>query len=421
MATALVRDTIKFMSPSKVEFEAKWKGDTRSFSNRVSKFSYPFVSGETGLFMGASSWMWDMEVIFDGAGYEKTTESFLKECRKITNDQYDKWEVIHPTKGFVVLQPLNVTEKDDPIANANGISVSITWMEPIDPILLKTGAELAELAGRKINEFNLAAITRFDNVKNESFLDRLSIRKYVEGVQEVSDASVGKLANLNNEVFQKQLEIQNGLQTMLNASVVKTMEVAALTIQNITNPLYAVRSIGRRVRALSALAQAIFTFEPIFGREVKTRYNRAVVEELALSATIEGLARVAVTSDFESKDEALLMIANLQTLQDSISTHLDEAQTATQDAGPGDQYLAQGDAYQDMLNMVAAVIQYLIATAYNLRASSTILLPKGMTVTEAVIKYYGDLSYYDLFVTSNQLSGYELIFLEAGRSLIIYG
>jgi len=422
MATKRVRDFVKLTSPEGDKFKAKWVGGPRDFSKRVNIISYADINGEVADDYGAGSTRYPIDMIFDGEGYEEEANKFFNACL-----QQGKWKVIHPTKGFKGLQLLSITEDDDPIRNANGISVKTQWTEFIDPYTLKTWAQMKIEAHESINKFNFKQIEKFSDIKKDTFSDRTRLTDMAEGMAKGVDKILGPVADINSHVSQKMQSVQRDLQSMLSTGVIEPLKLASLLQQTIQIPMLATRDLWHRLNACKSLAKDIFTghtedWDPL-NIHKDADYNSAAMQELALSSVIANFATLAITSDIKTKVDAIALIEEIEDMIASVAEHLDVFQKGLQNALIKDQYFAQEGSYNDMLSMISKAKEFLIDTALNLKIEKKFTLKQDSTVIEQVLQWYGKDNISEntsFFIETNNIMGDELFVIPAGREISIY-
>ena len=80
-----------------------------------------------------------------------------------------------------------------------------------------------------------------------------------------------------------------------------------------------------------------------------------------------------------------------------------------------------GATYQPMQNSVALATGFLVENSFSLIEERRLVLGRARTFVDLVAELYGELdSKFDFFITTNQLSGDEIVELPRGREVVYY-
>lgn len=80
-----------------------------------------------------------------------------------------------------------------------------------------------------------------------------------------------------------------------------------------------------------------------------------------------------------------------------------------------------GEIYQPMQNSVALVTGFLVQRSFTLTEERRLVLGRSRTFVDLVAELYGELDdRFDYFITTNDLSGDEIIELPIGREVVYY-
>jgi len=421
MARNRVREEIKLKSPiSKQEFTAKWSGGTRSFNKRLAMYEYADVNGTVVDDFGVGGDRYPITLIFDGPTYEGRADQFIKACR-----ENGKWEVIHPTKGFLGLQLISLSEQDQPVTQANLIKIDTEWLEFIDPRTHKTGAQLRAQTNADIGLLNVDQRNRFNRVKMKTFSDRSKLSDMADAMAKGVDKVLGPIAAKNAEINQKMLRAQRDIQSMISSGVIEPLKLAGQIQETIQTPMYAIRDIKGRLRACKDLALNIFAQNDAFnpGDNDSANFNRALMQELSLTSVLASVTTVGITSDLNSREDAITLIEAQEGFKSDIAAHLGDSQQGLADALIDTQYIMQEASYNQMINMTGSGKAFLIKEAMDLKVAKRYTLTKDRATLEVAISMYGDdwsEDQFTFFVESNNLRGDELLMLPAGKELVIY-
>lgn len=422
-----VRKHILLVAPDGTEFKAKWIKDTRSISRRVALFSFPYINGNVGQDIGANSFTHPITFYFDGANNDLQANEFINKARSNAGP----WNVTHPLYGFRELQLLSAKTFDNPLESGNVTAVETEWIELIDPDLLATAAELVGQVNGFAEVTNENALSQYDrNLDSSSSLLVKGIKNTAGKIQGFADSALKPLADLNSSTAQEFFEIQRSIQDTLNATVFEPLQLAA-QFQALTQlPLKAIADVKARLSYYKDFAAQLLGITPQYADPVSK--NDATLFELNMVSAItantlivtsgsnEGFLINGFISRAEAIDTSITLNENNRVNIDAIET----AQTVFEDSLLIDQFFAQTESYNDVLLSNSLATQFLIDNSYNLRTELRFNLKKYKTPLQVVIEEYGSTgendSLYDLFLTSNGLTGDEIYLLPPNKEVVVY-
>ncbi len=84
------------------------------------------------------------------------------------------------------------------------------------------------------------------------------------------------------------------------------------------------------------------------------------------------------------------------------------------------QFISQSGSYTNVQNTFALTMKYLISQFFNLKTEKRFTLKKERSPLEITVTEYGDIESYDLFISSNNLTGDEVLLIPAGKEVVVY-
>lgn len=80
-----------------------------------------------------------------------------------------------------------------------------------------------------------------------------------------------------------------------------------------------------------------------------------------------------------------------------------------------------GEIYQPLQDSVALATGFLVQTSFTLIEERRLVLGRSRTFVDLVAELYGELdNQFDFFITTNKLSGDEIVELPIGREVVYY-
>jgi prophage DNA circulation protein len=363
-----------------------------------------------------------MSLVFDGEGYDITAEEFMAACKEIGS-----WEVVHPTKGWMALQLVDVAEADEPVRDTNRIVFETTWIDYIDPVRLKTPAQILADVGDLLNEFNADQLNRFQGVDTSKFSDRASVLSAADKIRKFTDKYLGPIADANAKISQSVLESQRAMQETIAAGILEPLSLAGQIKNTIELPMLAMRDTKRRLDACWNLAREIFAIET----SEKGSKNVALTKELGLLSVMSAMSTVATSSEIGATDgintqtDAVALMQSLSDFREEVNAILDAEQTKMNEYLVGEQYNSQGEAFTNASALIELTKQFILSNFFQLKQEKWIVLREPGNPFMLSLEYYGEPgendSNYRLFLESNGLQGDETVMLPQGTQVVIYG
>jgi len=424
------RDQIMFISPTNKFFTAKWKNNERSFEKKLGKFDPPKFSGTIIQDMGVTSDVYPLTVYFDGLTNQKDASDFYDALKK----EKGQWEVVHPTKGSLVLQLVSVKEMIDPVGDGNFTMVDTQWLEPAnveriitpDELIIETLLSVFNAISDGITQLKqlrsdlYAAIQSGVNAINAIKNLTSSVTSTLSETDAITNDAINSVKNaLGNSITKYQAD-PTGIDTVTGDDNITIMANALVDL--ISLPLNASTDFSTRFSVYSTLATSIGNLAP--ETTTKNDYNAVLMQEMAAVALLISISRIIVTSSFSTRAQIVSAMDNTTTIFNTVINNFEAVQSLFVSVDIDLQYFSQSTAYTSIQKMFSLTMQYLLSQFLNLKSENRFTLKKARSPLEIAVTEYGSLgdndSNYDLFLTSNDLHGNDMLLLPAGREVVAY-
>ncbi len=412
--------TIKFTSPQGKEFEPLWRENERTFEKQLGVFDAPGVKKSLVQDLESKSVQYPLTVYFQGYDHYAEANDFFK--RLFT--ERGQWAVIHPTKGFLSLQLVSCKEKIAPMSTGNYTEFDTTWIEPgIAERVISLEELLAAILTRALNAID-DAVTQLQQLRADLYAAVTSVLNTINAVMGIVDNILAEIAALDSMVSELYEEAKNTLNNALDAFADDpsdpelVADLAEALADLVSVPVSASTDFSTRFSAYSSFADEVAGLAPEYTTPVD--YNQVLAQELSISSLLIAVARVVATSSFTTRSQVVSAIDNLTTIFNSCVAALDDVQEQFSALDIDLQYYSQSAAYGSLQALFATCIKYLMSQFYSLAAEKRFTLARERSPLEITVTEYGSLDYYDLFLTSNNLSGNDILLLPAGREVVIY-
>lgn len=413
-----VRPDIRFTSPSGKEFTAEWTGNDRSKEKRLGIFSYPKVRGVIAQDLDRGGVPYPLNFWFSGDDNDLDAEQFFE-----TWDELGVWQILHPTKGLKILQPVRIAERVRPVEGGNITEIVSEWLEAEPPSTVASLAELGASVLASSDDASNEALQQFeDGVVQDTVSDINSAVSAVEGGLSAYDEFMGDFNELSGEVNAQINSIRLGIQNSLSLS---PLDLGVLGAQ-----IQSIMRLPANIKADLARAQEPFknfiaSLSGSLSSDVTTGgKNKLLTSELFLAGAASGLSETSVNNPAVNRVQALESVALLGDSFEQMIDALDDAQDLFTGELLGDQYFSQSRSFQLSAQTVIGSSIFLLQSLFDLAAEKRFTLGQDRAPVEITIKEYGtmgeDDSNFDFFVVTNDLHGDDILLLPAGREVVVY-
>lgn len=421
-----LRETITLISPNGNEFEARWRGNPHTITNKLGIHTFPGIVGAKVQDLRAGEEVYNLTLLFTGKNNDINATAFMN---NLQNNEGD-WRIEHPTKGPLFMVWIDATEQIAPVESGNITVVDTNWIVNLPDTSEESAAQAQAQANFQASIANGASADQFS-------------------ANAILDAP-GKISAVITTVGKAITSAKKALTIIENASILDPRITAILTsIEN---------TLAGDIINTDLLAGQIQAYVQIFGLgqtsataaiKMYSEFIDEVVQDVPDQATEDGTAQVAATEMIvnaalvAAAQGALIggntsrpqVISTAQNLADTFNVAvdgLDEIQDLYNDNLINNRYVSQTGAFADMLLSNTLSIRFLFISLFGLPAERTILLKEDFYPPQLVKQEYGSLGiglsednpgdpfFLSLLYESNDLHGDDLWLLESGRSVLIY-
>ena len=413
-----LRQVIELTSPSGAVFNALWRANPRRMEKKLGIFQYPKVVGAVVQDLDVGPVRYPLTLFFEGEDNDLESTRFMEACK-----ERGTWDVIHPVHGALTLQLVSFTENTDPLDSGNLTQVETEWLEPITEAQLPSEPQLQGEIANQTDELNSSVSDQLNaNVIQETAGEASAFQTTVESVVSSVTETLDGLSELNAEINAQVSSIKRGIDAALAVVPMDILSLAGQIQELIQLPALAIADVEARIDSYQNLANQIFNLSP--SERNREGRNVVAVQELALISGLGAMAGISSTGTLSSRTQSIELIEVMASLFNDIINNLDATQEAFIDTPIDIQYFSQSGSFSSSALLIAQVIAYLLQRTFNLSIEKRFLLEKQRAPIEITITEYGGLGpedlFFNLFITTNKLSGNEIIILPAGREVVVY-
>lgn len=406
---------IRLTSPKGTVFVAYWRGDTREFEKKLGVFEFPGVIGAEVQDLDVGANRQPLTIFFEGSDCDLESSRFFEAC-----SERGSWEVVHPVKGVLFLQFATGKEHIKPVESGNVYRIDLECIEisARRPFKLRPTVSAPSSLPQYVE-----AIRKQAEVVDAANLEQL------EKVVKIDTPS--KLTAFKNSVSEAltRIDVARSWLRQQEATAVAAFESVQ---RGIDLTAAEVVSIGSQIQTLVNLPSQMAT-------DLKSRFdfyrnlilntvsdlktdsvNKLAVSELVLVTAFKSLGSVMREAEFLSRSAALEKLEDLTELYNIFNSALEVGQTDRANDALGEQYFNQLEVFNEVLIFLVLVKGYLLQSLFDLAFEKRFTLTKIRTPVELAISEYGGTEKIDFFIKSNGLSGQDILFLPAGREVVVF-
>ena len=413
-----VQGTIELTSPDGEVFSAKWVGNTRSVEKKVGIFTYPKFDGAVGQDLGLAGTRYPLSLHFDGSDNDLESSRFFDAF-----SARGTWQIQHPTKGMLTLQPLSVAENIEPVDSGSITVFNTQWLQLVSPASVLSTAQLAAYIrsqSRNVDDVSLSQMT--EAAEQRSVEEVNAIKNTTETTLATYDKTIASLLETSGELAAEAAGIRRGIADTLSTTPLD-LTVLGGQIQAVMRTPSKVT--GDILQTLKPFADFIDQVSVLPDEEADQNYlNILAIREIFLTSANSSMALVGAAGILDTRAQAL-EAAELLALQfQTVTNSLDGAQVQFKDLRVDQQYFSQSLSFVESAQITAGATRYLLEASFNLAVEKRFTLDRERAPIEITITEYGELgnedSNFDLFISSNELKGNGILLLPAGREVVVY-
>jgi hypothetical protein len=352
---------------------------------------------------------------------------FARDFYAIATRESGEWTVNHPVYGPLFLTLLSLREPQS--ANRSGFTeISTEWIEAIDEDTLLTSRELVGLVDGQCSLVQLNSIERFvEQCDQTSKAFQAAIENTVTGIQNVVDFVLSPLFASNDAVSTAMNAVRSGIQKSLNA-VLFPLEELAGQVQNTVNiPLLAAKDTKTRITRYASLRSGLTdllpgetkAITPTWATDIEKK-NNIITAELSSTSSIVAFSQILLTADdINTRAKALDLSQQLVDALSGLLAAYEAQQEAQETARLEEQYFSISNNYSDLTTLVALTLNYMLSIIGDLKVEKKIILKTPMATGRFCLEEYGTIDKYDDLIEQNKLKGSEIMWLPAGKEMIV--
>jgi prophage DNA circulation protein len=444
------RDRLKdavYTSPvtgTKIKFD--FTDVSRGFDIRGTKFDFPGVDDSYVQQNGYSSREYPLVCYFSGKNCDIQATAF-----EATLLETGTGKLQHPIYGTIPVVPFGRVERNDALVTAaNQSVVTVTFFTTVGAIYPSSQANAQNEFSSALAAFNAAAAAQFGSgVPNLKPLSNAlaaigTIKKFLNTVRKALAKISDTVTSIRAAEASAFAAINGGLDVLIGQPLQLALQISNL----IQAPGKALTGIESRLDSYAALATSIFgdnAANPgralsagsiLLANQTKVANDFHISSLFALSAVSGSLVSVmaqpitaasqgvsAAASTFSTRTQVIAAAAAVLDQMDQLVSWRDQGYSdlGTVTTTPANYQIDTGEAYQALQQAAALTVGYLVNASFSLIPERSIVLARPRTIVDLCAELYGSVDdKLDLLISTNNLSGDEILELPQGRRIVYY-
>lgn len=415
-----------YTSPSRKRLTFAYEDVGRQTDKRTTAFEYPNVDGAYVQDNGHGARQYPLRCYFSGDNHDLEATAFEAAVLERGVGRLE-----HPLYGTFDVVPFGtITRRDDLKTAANQSVVELTFYttlgavypasqaEPRSEILAALGTAPGGFSAAASEEF--AATTRLTDAslrqRMKATLQNLLVR---------STATFNVVASYGSTPWQSFDQTLQGVTGSLDILVGQPVSLAGSVVGLISTPASVGATITSLLESYAALAESIFSSPAgtpdasigdgvVLPRRLERITNDFRAADLFAMAAVSGSIQAVLATTFDAKPAAIAAASSVMSLFDRLVAWRDAGFTTLDAVDPG-------GAYQAMQSAVAMTVGYLVEVSFSLVPERRIKLDRPRTIIDLAAELYGSVDdKLDFLISTNDLSGSEILEIPAGRTIVYY-
>ena len=405
-----------YNSPSGARLTFAFENVKNSVEKKGTAFEFPDADGTYIQEHGHAGRKYPIRAIFWGAEYDTEADAFEAALIESGTGKLE-----HPVYGTVDVVPFGaITRRDDLKTEANQAVVDVTFWETIGLIYPAQQDDPASAVTDAVDEHTAAAAQEFaESTTLDSAVNAAKAKDQNKSLLDRAASGLKDIAATQADV-QKQFDaVVDSIDNGIDILIAQPLTLAFQTAIMIQAPSRALANIAARLDAYRDLASDIISGEssvvtPSLDDGANNEFR---TNDLYASAYVTGSILSVVNNQFATKTDALAAADAVLAQMDEVTVWRDDNFQALADSGEVD----TGGAYQQLQEAVALTAGFLVEISFSLLQEKRITLDRPRSIIDLVAELYGSIDdQLDFFISSNDLSGSEILELPKGREIAYY-
>lgn len=418
-----------YTSPTGTRVTFSYEDVTFNVDKKTSGHTFPDANGTYVQDLGHNGRQYPFRAFLSGADYDEQAEALYD---ALIESGIGKLE--HPIYGTVDVVPYGtITRRDDLVTAANQAVIEVTFWETINLVYPSAQADPASQVAEAVEEFN-------GTVELQGIDTAVGVAEFGAQMTKLLDIAkdpLGAIAGVEEKVKAQFDQIVDSLETNLldpafmravalaDEATEKFNEIVDGVEQNILAPAILLKQtflmLQSPARANSDDRQDVYeelmddvVEEPTAATPTETPQLAAteyVPRELYAMGYMTGAIITLINTQYTNKVQAISAADRLLEQFGKLVTWRDNNYIGTD----------TGESYQKLQEAVTLTAGYLVEISFTLKQERRIVLDRARTIIDLSAELYGSVDdKLDFMISTNDLTGDEILELPRGREIVYY-
>ncbi len=402
-----------YTSPSGERLTFGYENVSKKIDKKTTGFEFPDADGTFVQDLGHSGRKYPLRIFFWGDDYDQEADVFEAALLERGTGKLE-----HPVYGTVDVIPFGtITRRDDLKTGANQAVLEITLWETIGLVYPAAQADPASAVLLAVSEYNDAVAAEFEELTSlDSAVDAATFKNEYQALLASASSGMKFIADAQADVQKQFGSIVDSINEGLDILIAQPLTLAFQTAIMLQSPARALTSITARLDTYKNLADSIISGDgAVVTPSLDARSsNEFHTNDLYASTYVTGSVVSVVNSQFTTKTDALAAAEVILTQIEDVTNWRDKN---FQSLGEVD----TGASYQKLQEAVALTAGFLVEISFTLKQERRVVITRNRTIIDLVAEFYGSVDdQLDFFISSNDLSGSEILEVPKGREIVYY-
>jgi hypothetical protein len=420
------RDRVKgdaaYVSPSKKRIKFAFEDVQREVEKRGTVWEFPRVNEAYIQQRGFGARQYPLRCFFNGDEHDRIASAF-----ELALLEPGIGTLEHPLYGTIknVVPFGRITRADALRTAANQSVVEVTFWTTLTSVYPAAGRSAKSEIEEALGNFDVEAAQKFaDGTDLRSKLSQANMKGAVRGVLSAVRTSMaavsGEVASVRREMDSITRLINESLDVLVGSPLLLAQQIQNLILA----PGRALAGISSRLEAYARLAQRIFGSKAgrpgefpvgVSAESITRQRNDMQLADLVAMAAVSGSVLSSLENSFQTKPDAITAADEVVSQYDAA---VDWRDVANADAGIVD----TGASLAALQQAVALTAGFLVEVSFRLIPERVLVLDRARSIIDLSAELYGsvDNERLDLLITSNRLTGAEILEVPRGRRILYY-
>lgn len=395
---------------------------SRETDKRTAPFEFPNVDGAYVQDNGFGSQKFPLRCIFSGPDCDVLASEF--EAALL---QTGAGRLSHPLYGEFDVVPFGAIGRSDNLKSGGNQSVvTVTFWQTTRLVYPTTQLDARSLLQQSTDEFvSTVGPAQFeDSVDTSDSFFRANLKEKTQAVLGTVEGALRTASEATEDVNRAFRDAQDAINLSLDILVGQPLNLAQQLCNLIALPGRAITGFADRLAGYQRFARTLFDSkagDPAsalgFGiaLEATNTANDFYLTDLNAGAAINGALVAVLETEFETRTQALEAAVSIVELFDEFVTWREAGYAALE--------CDVGTAYQGLQEGVALAAGLIVEISFTLLPERVLVLQRRRTLIDVASQVYGavDDDTLNRLINTNDLTGSQILELEAGDRIVYYG